>query len=721
MDYAASIRERLPGVRRSTGFKQLLAKLDYLPDNQRDIVVEAYEFGANAHEGQRRVSGEPYISHPVAVASILADLHLDSESIAAAILHDVLEDTNTDMPKIEEEFGTEIATLVNGVSKLDQLSFNSRTEAQVESFRKMMLAMVEDIRVILVKLADRLHNMQTLDALPPEKRRRIAKETLEIYAPISNRLGINWLKTELEELGFRYAYPFRSRVIEKTLQKTQGNQRQIVKRISDRLRRALRNAEINATVQGRKKHLYSIYKKMSRKKRALSEVVDVFGFRLIVDDVEACYRTLGLVHQLYKPMPGRFKDYIAIPRVNGYQSLHTSLFGPNSIPIEVQIRTREMDKVAEGGIASHWQYKAADGTVVSPQARARDWLASISEIQTAADSEEFMEHVKVDLFPDKVYVFTPRGDILRLPRGATCVDFAYVVHTDVGNRCVAAKINRRLAPLRTALKNGQTVEIVTSKRAHPNANWVNFVATAKARYHIRQYLKNLRRDEAINLGRKLLNQALRDYGTTIRKISRNRLKLLLEEFSLSKTVELYEQIGLGERLAPLVAQVLVQSAGIGPDVSQKQSVITIAGTEGMVVRYARCCLPIPGDDIMGYMSSGRGVVIHRNACGNLIEFSKQPNKWISVEWEPDIKTDFSAEIRVEVSHKPGMLAEVATRIADAGSNIEQVSVNEGDEDDGDEGVDLVFTILVPDRAALARVIRQIRTLPGVRRVIRPCA
>jgi RelA/SpoT family (p)ppGpp synthetase len=717
MDYAASIRDRFPGVRKSSGFKQLLAKLDYLPEDKRSTVVEAFEFGVNAHAGQRRLSGEPYISHPIAVAGILADLHLDTESIAAAILHDVVEDTATALDQIEERFGKEVATLVDGVSKLDQLSFNSRTEAQVESFRKMMLAMVEDIRVILVKLADRLHNMQTLEALPPEKRRRIAKETLEIYAPIANRLGINWLKVDLEELGFRYAFPFRSRVIEKTLHKAQGNQRQIVKRISDRLRRSLRDAEINVSVLGRKKHLYSIYKKMHRKKRALSEIVDVFGFRLIVEDVGTCYRTLGIVHQLYKPMPGRFKDYIAIPRVNGYQSLHTALFGPNGIPIEVQIRTREMDRLAESGIASHWQYKAVDGSVVSPQARAREWLASISEIQIAADSEEFMENVKVDLFPDKVYVFTPRGDILRLPRGATCVDFAYAVHTDVGNRCIAAKINRRLAPLRTQIKNGQTVEIVTSKRAHPDANWVNFVATAKARHHIRQYLKNLRRDEAVELGRKLLNQALRDYGSSIRRFNRHRMKAILAEFDLSKIVELYEQIGLGERLAPLIAQILVQSDGAEQKVDGQSFAIAIAGTEGMVVSYARCCNPIPGDPIMGYMSSGRGVIIHRNVCGNLTEFSKQPNKWIAVEWEPEINRDFSAEIRVETQHQPGMLAEVASRIADAGSNIEQVSVNEGD----DRSAELQFTILVPDRVSLARVIREIRGLSDVKRVIRSCA
>ncbi|MGI9308088.1 MAG: RelA/SpoT family protein [Gammaproteobacteria bacterium] len=714
MEQATSLRDRLPLPRKGAGFKQLLAKLNYMPEQKRLAVVDAFQFGSSAHAGQKRASGEPYISHPVAVAGILAELHLDQQTICAAILHDVVEDTPTALQQIEQRFGQEVAVLVDGVSKLDQLNFSSRSEAQVESFRKMMLAMVEDIRVILVKLADRLHNMRTLDALPLEKQQRIASETLEIYAPIANRLGIHTLKTELEELGFRYAHPFRYRVISKTLKEAQGNQRQIVRRISERLRRAMRNADISGGVRGRKKNLYSIYNKMQRKRRGMKEVADVFGFRLIVEDVATCYQTLGVVHQVYKPMPGRFKDYIAIPRVNGYQSLHTTLLGPNGIPIEVQIRTTEMDKVAERGVAAHWQYKAADGTVVSPQARAREWLASISDIPSVADSEEFMEHVKVDLFPDKVYVFTPKGKILRLPRGATCVDFAYAVHTDVGNHCVTAKIDRRLVPLRTVLKNGQTVEIITAKQAHPNPTWVNFVATAKARHSIRLHLRTMRRNEAVELGRRLLIQALADYGTSLRRTSRRRIRALLDEFGLEKSVQLYEQIGLGERLAPLVAQMLVQSKEEQTE-SAAASAITIAGTEGMVLSYARCCHPLPGDEIMGYMSAGRGIVIHRTACGNLVEYSKQPNKWITVEWEPVIERDFAAEIRVLVDNKPGVLAEVATRIAEGGSNIDQVSVQEVE-----DNAELVFTILVKDRTNLARVIRSIRTMKLVIRVVRTC-
>jgi RelA/SpoT family (p)ppGpp synthetase len=717
MDYAAGIINRLPKTRRGTGFKQLLAKLDYFSPSQLDVIADAYEFGAKAHDGQRRYSGEPYITHPVAVASILADLHLDYESIAAAIMHDVIEDTPTAKEQIEERFGVEIASIVDGVSKLDKLSFNSRAEIQVESFRKMMLAMVEDIRVILVKLADRLHNMQTLDPLPADKQRRIARETLEIYAPIANRLGVYSLKTELESLGFRYAYPYRYRVLDRAVRKARGNQRQIVRRISDRLTKALKHADIEATVEGREKHLYSIYKKMAEKKRALSEIADVFGFRLVVEGPDECYRALGVVHQVYKPMPGRFKDYIAIPRVNGYQSLHTTLFGPNGVPLEAQIRTHEMHTVAESGIAAHWQYKATEKHMAPPQKRAREWLSSISEMQSAANSEEFMENVKVDLFPDKVYVFTPKGDILRLPRGATCVDFAYAVHTDVGNRCVAAKIDRRLVPLRTQIKNGQTVEVITAKSAQPNPGWVNFVATAKARYCIRQHLKQLRFGEARDLGRRLLNQALRDTGSSLRKITRPQMQMVLDEFGLNNTNELFEQLGLGERLAPLVAKVLLQERETRPEtMAGTNTPIVIAGTEGLVVTYARCCRPIAGDPIMGYLSAGRGVVIHRNVCGNLAEFRKQPKQWINMSWEPSIDREFSVEIKVEVENRPGVLANVATRIGEAGSNIEQVSVDERHE----ETADLLFSILVTDRNHLARVIRSIRPMRLVRRVTRTC-
>jgi RelA/SpoT family (p)ppGpp synthetase len=714
MEYAATLRDKLPPGLRGVGFRRLSAKLEYLTDEQRSKINRAFEFGARAHRGQTRASGQPYISHPVAVAAIVAELHLDTESICAALLHDVIEDTPMSAEQIRSEFGNDVANIVEGVSKLDQLSFHSRGDVQVESFRKMMLAMVEDIRVILVKLADRLHNMRTLDALPSDKRVRIAKETLEIYAPISNRLGINWLKVELEELGFRNAYPFRARVIDNTLRKAQGNQRQILKRISDKLRKKMREAGLKGSIQGRKKHLYSIYRKMLRKKLPLSEIVDVYGFRVVVDSTDTCYRTLGIVHQQYKPMPGRFKDYVAIPRLNGYQSLHTTLFGPNGIPVEFQIRTNEMHQVAESGVAAHWNYKAIDSSIVTPQVRAREWLASISEMQTTANSEEFMENVKVDLFPDKVYVFTPKGDILRLPRGATCVDFAYAVHTDVGNRCVSAKLDRRLTPLRTPLKNGQTVQIITSRRAHPNPTWVNFVVTAKARHSIRQYLKNLRRDEAVELGRRLLVQALRAQGTSLNRVSRKRMNALLQEFSLNKQIDLYEQLGLGERLAPVIAQLLLQDMNGDLDKPDKPSTITIAGTEGLMVSYGRCCHPIPGDEIMGYLSSGRGVVIHRNSCGNLHQFSKQPGKWIAVDWELGIKREFSVELRIEMSNRPGSLAEVALKIAEAGSNIEQVSVSEDD----DEFAEMIFLILVRDRVHLARVLRQIRKMSNVKRVSR---
>ena len=717
MEYAATLRDKLPPAMRGLGYRRLTAKLGYLSDDQREKVKRAFEFGARAHANQTRASGQPYITHPVAVAGIVADLKLDVESICAAILHDVVEDTPMSVQHIRDDFGDDVASIVDGVSKLDKLSFTNRGDAQVESFRKMMLAMVDDIRVILVKLADRLHNMRTLDPLRPEKRIRIAKETLEIYAPIANRLGINWLKVELEELGFRNAYPFRARVLDNTLRKAAGNQRQILKRITDRTRKNLREADIQASIQGRKKRLYSIYRKMLRKKLPLTEIVDVYGVRIIVDKVDECYRSLGIVHQLYKPMPGRFKDYIAIPRVNGYQSLHTTLFGANGIPIEAQIRTKGMHAVAESGVAAHFNYKAADPSLVSPQIKAREWLASINEMQASTDSEEFMENVKVDLFPDKVYVFTPKGDILRLPRGSTCVDFAYAVHTDVGDRCVSAKLDRHLAPLRTPLKNGQTVQIITSRRAHPNPTWVNFVVTAKARHSIRQYLKNLRRDEAIELGRRLLVQALRAQGTSLRRVSRKRMNELLQEFEVDKQVDLYEQLGLGERLAPVVAQLLLQDIENDGGQPGKPSTITIAGTEGLVVSYARCCHPIPGDDIMGYLSTGRGVVIHRNNCGNLQQFSKQPGKWLAVDWETKIDRDFSVELRVEMANKPGSLAEVALQIAEAGSNIEQVSVSEDDAD----FAEMLFLIMIHDRDHLARVLRSIRSMMNVERVTRTCA
>ena len=718
MDYAATLLAKLPGAsKRDHGLRRLIETLEaYLPEEHVESVMHAYEFGAAAHDGQKRKSGEAYISHPVAVAQELADMHLDSQAIAAAILHDVVEDTEASLAQIEEKFGPEVAGLVDGVSKLDQIQFRSRAEAQAESFRKMMLAMIEDIRVILVKLADRLHNMQTLDAMPADKKARIARETLDIYAPIANRLGINRFKVMLEDLGFRHLYPMRYRVLDRALRRSKGSQRQMVKKITEEFEATLAEENIVGDVIGREKHLYSVYKKMSEKKRLLSDVVDVYGFRIIVNDVNDCYKVLGLVHGLYKPMPGRFKDYVAIPRINGYQSLHTTLFGPKGQPLEVQIRTCEMDRVAESGVASHWQYKAEEKSDATPQRRARDWLANLAELQNSGTSEEFLESVKVDLFPDKIYVFTPKGDILPLPKGATTVDFAYAVHTDIGNRCVAAKIDRGLVPLRTPLQNGQTVEIVTGRGARPNPNWLSFVRSAKARTAIRNHMKTMRSSESVDLGKRLLDRSLKDLDSSLRKIGKTRMKSALDEFGLNNNEELFEQIGLGERLAPLTARFLVGVNEEG-ETEPNMTSLVIAGTEGMVVSYARCCHPIPGDDVMGYLSSGRGVVIHRNNCGNLSNFRKQPEKWIAVSWEKDIDRDFNSQIHVETLNKPGVLAEVAATIGDAGSNIEQVSVLGRHEDCSV----LAFMIQVRDRIHLAQIMRGVRNMPNVIRVIRDCA
>ncbi len=719
MDYAASLLSKLPGVpgRRDHGLRRLLDVLhSYLPPEQVKSIVKAHRFGAHAHEGQKRKSGEAYISHPIAVAQILADMRMDAQAIAAAILHDVVEDTATPIAELEREFGQEVAALVDGVSKLDHMHFHSRAEAQAESFRKMMLAMIEDIRVILVKLADRLHNMRTLEAMPRDKQRRIARETLEIYAPIANRLGINRMKVDLEDLGLRYLYPYRYRVLERALRRSKGNQRQIVRTISERIEKALAEQEITGDVLGREKHLYSIYKKMSEKKRPLANIVDVYGFRIIVDDVNTCYRVLGIVHGLYKPMPGRFKDYIAIPRVNGYQSLHTTLFGPKSMPLEVQIRTAQMDRVAESGVAAHWQYKAVDKGTATPHRRAREWLSKLVEIQRSGSSEEFLESVKIDLFPDKIYVFTPQGDIMPLPKGATTVDFAYAVHTDIGNRCVAAKVDRNLVPLRTQLQNSQTVEIITARGAKPNPNWVTFVATAKARSAIRQYMKQMRTSESTDLGKRLLDRSLKDLGSSLRKIGKLRMRQALEELGIESPAQLYEQLGLGERLAPFTARFLL---GIGDDGAPRDTTasLTIAGTEGMVVTFAKCCYPIPGDDIMGYLSAGRGVVIHRNNCGNLINFRKQPEKWITVNWESNVEREFSTQIRVSTMNRTGVLAEVAATIADCDSNIEQVAVA----DRYDDLSELTFLVQVKDRVHLARIMRSVRNMPNVVRVTRDCA
>jgi GTP diphosphokinase / guanosine-3',5'-bis(diphosphate) 3'-diphosphatase len=722
MDYASSILGFLPGGRRSTGISQLLDKLEaYLPPAQVERVREAYDFGAERHHGQKRLTGEPYITHPVAVADILADLRLDADTLVAAILHDVIEDTPTAKAEIASIFGQVVAELVDGVSKLDQIQFKNRQEAQAESFRKMLLAMVRDIRVIMVKLADRMHNMRTLGAMPPVKRRRTARETLEIYAPIAERLGLYAVKLELEDLGFRALYPYRYKVLERELKKARGNQKEFIGKIAETFKGALKKAEIEAAVEGREKHLYSIYKKMQNKKISLNDMVDVYGFRIIVDNADVCYRTLGLVHSVYKPMPGRFKDYIAIPRVNGYQSLHTTLFGPNGVPIEVQIRSEQMHRVAESGIAAHWKYKSGGDSFGGVEHdRAREWLASLVQIQEGGSSEEFLESVKVDLFPDKVYVFTPKGKILRLPSGATAVDFAYAIHTDIGNRCVAAKVDRRLVPLRTPLRNGQTVEIITAKGATPNPSWSSFLVTAKARAAVRQYLKNLKRGEASELGRRLLGQALEEFSVNLKKISPAEIDAVAKDLNLKDADELYEKIGLGERLAPLVARRLQPASapdGEGEHASHSGGPLMIAGTEGLLVTYARCCFPIPNDPIMAYLSAGRGVMIHRQNCGNLAEYRKQPEKWLSVAWEGTHGRLFSCEIQLEINNRVGVLAAVASSIAGTETNIDQVSLEERDVNSSS----LKFQVQVRDRKHLARVIRTVRRMPDVLRVFRTLA
>ncbi len=740
MDYASSLLGFLPGARRGPpGVKELLSKVgSYLPPDQVARVREAAEFGAAAHQGQTRITGEPYITHPVAAADILAELHLDADTLVGAILHDVIEDTPIAKDEIARRFGQDVAEIVDGVTKLDQIQFKNREEAQAENFRKMLLAMVRDLRVILVKLADRTHNLRTIHALPLAKRRAIARETLDIYAPVAERLGLYSMKLELEDLGFCTLYPQRYRVIERALKKARGNQKEFLSKIHSQLQAALKKAGIPGRVEAREKHLYSIYKKMLRKRRPLAEIVDVYGLRIIVESVDTCYRALGVVHSVYKPMPGRFKDYIAIPRVNGYQSLHTTLFGPNAVPIEVQIRTEDMDRVAESGIASHWKYKEGDSEGSAQQERARKWLSNLVEMQEGdSTSEEFIESVKVDLFPDKVYVFTPRGEILRLPRGATVVDFAYAVHTDIGNRCVAAKVDRRLAPLRTVLRNGQTCQIITAKGASPNPSWVNFVVTAKARSAIRHYLKGLRRGEAVDLGKRLLSQALAEFDLELDDIPRPAWEAALPELGLKEPDELYEKLGLGERLAPLVARRLLPAsrpdgtqrdasgngagastgAGAGALAPGGAAPLAVAGTEGLLVSYAHCCYPLPHEPILAFLSTGRGIVIHREICGNVEDYHKHPENWLPVTWQHRIARLFLSEIRVEAVNRMGVLAALSAAIANTQTNVSHVTIEQRDA----ETSVIVFVLEIADRKHLARVIRVLRRMPDVLRVERTMA
>ncbi len=688
----------------------------YLKPPDIGRIEEAYHFSGNAHKGQFRESGEPYISHPLAVAGILADWHLDTQALMAALLHDVMEDTEVSKDEISRRFGKPVAELVDGVSKLDKIEFQSQEVAQAENFRKMLLAMARDVRVILIKLADRLHNMRTLGAVEAEQRRRVARETIEIYAPIANRLGLNSIYQELEDLAFSHLYPGRYRVLAKAVKGSRGNRREVVSKVMDAVKRKLKSSGVEAQVHGREKHLQSIYRKMREKHLSFAKVLDVFGFRIIVNNVPACYLALGALHALYKPIPGKFKDYVAISKANGYQSLHTTLFGPFGTPLEIQIRTQEMHKLAEAGVASHWLYKTSDTSLSELQKKTHQWLQSLLELQSqSGDSVEFLEHLKVDLFPDEVYVFTPKGKILSLPRGATAVDFAYSVHSDIGNRCVAVKINGELMPLRTELKNGDRVEIITAAHAKPNPSWLNFVVTAKARSRIRHFLKTMHFQESAQLGERLLNQALTALGTGLVDIKDTQWEKLLRDAGMKSRQEIVADIGLGKRLAAVVARQLLSLGDAGPHEAPLPGSVIIRGSEGMAVQFAHCCKPIPGDPIIGVISKGQGMVIHTHDCPVIARARHDPERVLDVAWDPETRKPFVVSIKLVVANQRGVLAKVAAEIAEAGSNIQNVAV---DPEDGSEYTNMLFTLQVYNRLHLAQIVRSLRRIPEVVRITR---
>lgn len=703
----------------------LKSRLDqYLDQDSAELVEQAYHLAETAHEPQKRSSGEPYITHPVAVATILADLSMDYQTIMAALLHDVIEDTAYNKDDLIQRFGKEISELVDGVSKLTQIKFETKAEAQAANFQKMMMAMARDIRVIVIKLADRLHNMRTLAHLPPYKRRRIANETLEIYAPIANRLGMRSFRDEFYELGFYCLYPLRYQVLKKAVRDARGNRKQVIQKIQATIEDALNKSQIPTfQVEGREKNLYSIYKKMRRKFLRLSEIMDVYGFRIIVDSVDECYRVLGSVHGLYKPLPERFKDYIAIPKANGYQSLHTTLFGPHGIPIEIQIRTHEMHKMAENGIAAHWLYKTQNSDAAcQAQLKAREWIRGVLEIQqSAGNSLEFIENVKTDLFPDEVYVFSPNGDIFELPQGATAVDFAYAVHSDVGNNCIAVKIDKQLVPLSTRLQSGQTVEVITASGTSPNPAWLNFVVTGKARSSIRHFLKKQQRSESINLGKRLLEQALKPYKKRASDFSDQQKQQVAQAVGLKSYEDLLEAIGLGNQFAQIVVQHLMGETKPQQSDDNEQSQpddLTIKGTEGMAVNFAQCCYPIPGDPITGVLTSGRGIVVHADHCPNAEESHKRhPDKCIPVRWEDQAEGDFNVSLIIELENRRGSLAKLTQAVSSAESNIEDISVNEYD----GRFARIKLLLVVKSRVHLARVIRRIRQINYVMRIYRSTA
>jgi len=687
----------------------------YLEPDKVATIIRAFELGAEAHQGQTRKTGEPYILHPVAVAGILANMRMDNQSVTAAILHDTLEDTPLTKEEITEQFGNEIADLVDGVTKLDKMKFRTRIEADAESFRKLMLAMSRDLRVIFIKLADRLHNMRTMGAMDPVSRRRIARETLDIYAPIADRLGMNAIKSELEDLGFKNLYPWRHRTIAEHISTTTGNRREVIANIKEALKSKMTEAGVPCRINGREKTPYNIYKKMLSKDLSFSEVTDVYAFRIVTDSEPHCYMALGTVHSLYQPKPGRFKDYIALPKANGYQSLHTILNSPYGLPVEIQIRTEEMDVVAEKGAAAHWQYKSGETSTGSAQVRAREWLMQLVEVQRhTGDSMEFLDSAKADLFPDEIFVFTPMGKIIDLRRQSTALDFAYAIHTDVGNHTQSILVDKSEVPLSTRLSNGQTVEVITDSEVFPKPEWLEFVGTAKARTAIRHYIKSLEQEDTVALGLRMLERALNARGSSVEEVPQKKLDRFLKNNHFKRQEDLLTDLALGNSLANIVAAKLAPESGLKAGKKDTAEALTIAGSEGSAVEFGACCYPVPGDPIMGYVTAGKGVVVHRVRCRNTREFRKHPDRCLDVTWAPITRSMFKVALRILTRNIPGVLANISASIGEAGSNIEKVEQPETNP----ETAVLLFTISVHDRDHMARVIRRLKRNKTVIKVSR---
>ena len=698
---------------------KLSQAITYLKKSEIQDVYKAYNYAFECHIDQKRRSGEPYITHPVSVACIAANLHLDTPSIIAALLHDVVEDTPATLKEVESQFGKQVTKLVDGLSKLDKLNFNDVVEAQAENFRKMLLAMSSDIRVMIIKLCDRMHNMQTLGHLNEQKRKRIAQETVDIYAPIANRLGLNRIYQELENLCFKHIHPLRHQTITKAIASARGNRKEVVEKILTEVEAKLKKEKIKAEILGREKQPASIHKKMSEKNLGFSEISDIYAFRIIVDDIKDCYHALGVLHALYKPIPGRFKDYIAIPKANGYQSLHTTLFGPFGMPLEIQIRTLLMNNLAEAGIAAHWMYKTKENQVTRLQQDTNQWLKRLLEIQSnSADSLEFLEHLKVDLFPDEVYVFSPKGKIFVLPKGSTAVDYAYAVHTDVGNSCFVCKINNELVPLRTEVKTGDHIEIITGPMAKPNPSWLNFVITGKARSQIRAFMKKAESSDLVILGYSILNKALKAFHIEPDSIKKKHWEKLLHDYHLKNKDEILIDIALGRRVNIMVAHQLSSIVSGQGSIGRQEKfldVISIKGSEGMAIDLADCCHPIPGDPILGYIDKDKGLIIHTHECNEIKKIKVDPEKWVDVEWEPNPDRLFKVKLDILVSNERGVLAKIASVIAEMESNIDKLTTEESD---GGGFTSINFLIEVKSRIHLADIIRNLRKIEQVSRITR---